>query len=142
MSGRIGEKLVIGLCFLASGCASTDVSSQDDAAFGISLVRAALAPAPSEMSATDPSTTSAVQSLQYRFGLMGMPFDVVRADALRAASVGVGQPLVLTQYIPGLNGAPGRVVPLVIQQQSPLKQIMQLAELCGRALASEVVLHL
>ena len=140
MSVRFGEGLVIGLCLFVSGCASTGASSQDDGAGVVSLVRAALAPAPSEMSAADSSIASAVQSLQYRFGLMGMPIDVDRADALRAASVGGAQPLVLTQYIPGLNGAPGRVVPLVIQQQNPLKQIMQQAELCGRALDGDPAL--
>ncbi|WP_354089105.1 ankyrin repeat domain-containing protein [Brevundimonas faecalis] len=48
-------------------------------------------------------------------GLRGQPQDSARANTLRSQALSQRPGTTLTQYIPGINGQPGRVVPLVAQ---------------------------
>lgn len=55
------------------------------------------------------------QSIILAHGLRGQPQDSARASLLRRQALSRRPGTALTQYIPGINGQPGRLVPLVVQ---------------------------
>lgn len=131
--------LAVAAVISAAGCATVaEVSEPVSARNGV--VALALTRPVAELDAGsdgDPAQAMAL-SLLYRYGLMDLPKDPARADALRAQAMRAGGPLVLTQYIAGLNGAPGRVVPLIVPRMDASGTIAA-AELCARALEGDPV---
>jgi len=133
MRGQLSALAAAAVVSVA-GCAVVEDAPQTPVAGGGGIVRLALRKPVSELeagSAGDPAQAMAL-SLLYRHGLMDLPKDEVRADALRRQAAQASSPTVLTQYIPGVNGAPGRVVPLILPNARA--GAMTSAALCARAL--------
>lgn len=67
-------------------------------------------------------------------GLRDTPRDEAAAAALKAQALAARPPLHITTYMAGLNGAPGRVVPMIIPQGGLPPSVARQADACVAAL--------
>ena len=77
---------------------------------------------------------AAALSLGYRYGMRDLPVDMDRAEDLWRKALRPVPATVITQYIPGVNGAPGRTVPIVIPSPNYETAFVRNAEVCAKVL--------
>lgn len=104
---------------LLTGCTTVAPSPLQTTDRGVSdpLMQALTAPVDHLEDAASRGEASAqfALSIVLTHGLQGQSPDLSRAAALRSEALARRPGLTLTQYIPGINGQAGRVVPLVVQ---------------------------
>ena len=63
-------------------------------------------------------------------GLRGIPVDVAAADELKRKAIARAAPITITQYIPGINGAPGRTALINLPGDGRIRQMVGETEAC------------
>jgi hypothetical protein len=102
--------LMLATIFILSGCATMPENSSTP----LDIVEQALTERASELEArilTEGGESQAkaqyALGIIYQYGLNGTPRDVARAAQFKSKATSMRGYLPITQYIPGLNGAPG-----------------------------------
>lgn len=113
-------------CIVLSSCATAMPSSSAVAPAADPLLLALTAPSADIEAAVARGDAGAqlAQSIILAHGLRGQALDSVQASTLKNQALSKRPGTALTQYIPGINGQPGRVVPLVVQGAAGLSPVL------------------
>lgn len=127
--------LLLGVIAALGGCASTGGGSAP--LVGLSpLVEALTQPVEALRSEAEAGDASAQYGLSVLAadGLRGVPKDPETAKALRRRAVSPKGNTAVTQYIPGINGAPGRTAIINLPQYDPAMASLPFLDGCVEAL--------
>lgn len=131
----IGLATALLLPALLAGCATGGPSSAP--LTGLSpLVDALNAPVEDLAAAAERGDASAQYGLSVLAadGLRGVPKDTARAEQLRRRATSPKSSTPITQYIPGINGAPGRTAIINLPQYDPAMAGLPFMDACVKAL--------
>ena len=113
-------------CAVLGGCGTAMPTRSAVAPTADPLLLALTAPSADIETAAKQGNAAAqlAQSIILTHGLRGQIQDPAQAGALRNQALSPRPATTLTQYIPGINGQPGRVVPLIVQGASGLSPVL------------------
>ncbi|MFT3996738.1 MAG: hypothetical protein QM667_04960 [Asticcacaulis sp.] len=127
------------LCLAVSlaGCATTPMT---DSPAWMSLLREALTVPAAELERKAVAGDARAQfsiGLVYQYALQGQPADPLKAAEYKRRAVASRGSITLTQYIPGINGNPGRTALISVPKYGVDQYEGRLTEACAAAVAAK-----